>query len=644
MATEISRLRCFLSLIIEYQRDDSKDNFNINPLPNLEFKFVAANSFLKLPPSQLEYAEYAKDKAQICQLRNDYFNPNNDKKAIQKAYQNLRNKIFDNLTLQTGKTHPLASYDPFDELSVAEFFDAEFMFGVESFDIAISNPPYISTKGDFKKYKKEIEAQDGFFDDSYNHAFFICTHYLKENGVLSLITPKTFWTISTKKKLRGLIFANKPVFICDSANPFASAMVDTCITELIKSPSTKEHKLEFIDASKDFDKPEIYTIPASLYANTYDLTIFKPSPYNLAIYDKYNDKVKALMKRYWKSIKTSAKITKNQVDISHHRAELRPGDITLLGLITDGGQGLATANNGKYVALKSGTKEAIKAKETRAEKLFKAKAIWQDLNLEFKNKKDALSFLEDKQEQEIWQIFDEAKEKFGRDIFGQGFLYRIIDDTLIADVKALSDDEKLNGIDSPKCFVPYDKGDKDGNRWYLPTSYYIAWSKENVAFLKTNSGKKGEGMPVVRNPQFYFKEGFCWNNVLQPKNEESMFIKCRIKEQSVNDVASMSLYTQFDSISNAYIVAILNSKFMYEYLKVLINASVNLQINDFRQMPIVIPTNKELKDFEDLFNQVCKIQQDKFSKLISEQEARCKLEALQQELDLKVLRLYGVDF
>lgn len=208
----------------------------------------------------------------------------------------------------------------------------------------------------------------------------------------------------------------------------------------------------------------------------------------------------------------------------------------------------------------------------------------------------------------------------------------------------MSDDEKLNGIDSPKCFVPYDKGDKDGNRWYLPTSYYIAWSKENVAFLKTNSGKKGEGMPVVRNPQFYFKEGFCWNNVLQPKNEEGMFIKCRIKEQSVNDVASMSLYTQFDSISNAYIVAILNSKFMYEYLKVLINASVNLQINDFRQMPIVIPTNKELKDFEDLFNQVCKIQQDKFSKLISEQEARCKLEALQQELDLKVLRLYGVDF
>ena len=29
-----------------------------------------------------------------------------------------------------------------------------------------------------------------------------------------------------------------------------------------------------------------------------------------------------------------------------------------------------------------------------------------------------------------------------------------------------------------------------------------------VRFLKTNSGKKGEGMPVVRNPQFYFREPF----------------------------------------------------------------------------------------------------------------------------------------
>ena len=45
IATEISRLRCFLTLVIEENvTDDISTNRGIEPLPNLEFKFVAANS------------------------------------------------------------------------------------------------------------------------------------------------------------------------------------------------------------------------------------------------------------------------------------------------------------------------------------------------------------------------------------------------------------------------------------------------------------------------------------------------------------------------------------------------------------------------------------------------------------------------
>ena len=63
-----------------------------------------------------------------------------------------------------------------------------------------------------------------------------------------------------------------------------------------------------------------------------------------------------------------------------------------------------------------------------------------------------------------------------------------MDDCAIANVDSLTDDEKENGIETTKPnYVPYDKGDKDGKRWYLETPFAIAWSKENVRFLKTNS-------------------------------------------------------------------------------------------------------------------------------------------------------------
>lgn len=126
-------------------------------------------------------------------------------------------------------------------------------------------------------------------------------------------------------------------------------------------------------------------------------------------------------------------------------------------------------------------------------------------------------------EQEIWQLFDNLKLKHGRDIFGQGYIFRIVPDQLIADVKNLSPKEKEFGISGERTFVPYDKGDKEGNRWYLETPYLIDWSRENVSFLKSHSGQKGQGMPVVRNPKFYFKEGFCYSDI------KTFFIRCRQK-------------------------------------------------------------------------------------------------------------------
>ena len=117
-----------------------------------------------------------------------------------------------------------------------------------------------------------------------------------------------------------------------------------------------------------------------------------------------------------------------------------------------------------------------------------------------------------------------------------------------------------------------------------------------------------------------------------------MFIKCRVKESSVNDVASMSLYSQVD-LPNFYFVALLNSKFMYNYLKSFINASVNLQINDFRQIPIIIPSPEQLRAFEALFDEAYAAQRAKFERGIDSTEI---LKSVQERLDTAVYALYAL--
>lgn len=241
-----------------------------------------------------------------------------------------------------------------------------------------------------------------------------------------------------------------------------------------------------------------------------------------------------------------------------------------------------------------------------------------------------VAFLQSLSEAEIAELFDSLKEQYGRDIFGQGYLYKIVDDCEIADVDSLTNDEKENGIETTKpYYVPYDKGDKDGNRWYLETPFAIAWSKENVRFLKTNSGKKGEGMPVVRNPQFYFREGFCWIDV------NSTYLKARIKANGVFDVLSMSLFTM-TTLPDWYFVALINSEFISLYVDNFINNTSHFQINDARQLPIIIPQKETFESLQKLVADCISLKKtvttDDF--LMGEK---------QYELDRLVRLLYGVE-
>ncbi|MGM9831355.1 MAG: Eco57I restriction-modification methylase domain-containing protein, partial [Paludibacteraceae bacterium] len=503
IASQISKLRFFISLICDCEKDSSKPNFGIPTLPNLETKFVTANSLIGLHKNKEQAQQLLwinsdddpikKKQEELLAVRHQHFRAKTarEKITLRKKDEQLRTELLlllkqDN-AYATQYAQQMASWNPYDQNVVAPFFDPEWMFGVsDGFDIVIGNPPYISTKGISANDKKAYEKEFEFSDDTYNLFTFKGVSLAKNGGSLTYIIPKTFWTTQTKRNMRELLLSKNIRYIFDTANPFESVMVDTCIIQVMNTPYNQSNFIQFRDGSKDLGTPITFPpISQSVYLHTQNAVIFKPTQLNLRIWELYGKKVKALYDKWWDKIKTSRDIEKNKEELEAYRASLKPGDVALLGCLTEGGQGLATANNGKYIAIRKSSKWADNVYTSRPKKLTEAIKKYPQIS-DYINNLTPQVFLRQSSEQQIAETFDKIKEDFGRDIFGQGYIFRLIDDCEIADVDMLTDDEKENGIatDHP-YYVPYDKGDKDGNRWFLETPFAIAWSKDNVHFLKT---------------------------------------------------------------------------------------------------------------------------------------------------------------
>ena len=129
---------------------------------------------------------------------------------------------------------------------------------------------------------------------------------------------------------------------------------------------------------------------------------------------------------------------------------------------------------------------------------------------------------------------------------------------------------------------------------------------------------------------FYFREGFCWNNVLNP---EARLLKVKIKQKSVNDVGSMALTSNLPTLPSVYFVGLLNSNILFDYYREFVNCSVNIQINDIRQMPIVIPSDNELDALLLLINDAIELKTQNQDDLVLKIEER---------IDAAVRKLYRI--
>jgi type I restriction-modification system DNA methylase subunit len=265
IAAEISKLRCFLTLVVDENVDDDKRNRGVEPLPNLEFKFVTANALIGLPVEQdfggLFNAN--EDLEKLKQIRLSYLQSYGDEKnKLKEDFQSIQTKILktqynNRVTDVNSRAYLISTWEPFSHES-ASWFDPEWMFGVKEFDVVIGNPPYIQLQ---KALNDKMKYADVYKKEKYETfertGDIYCLFYekgmklLKSDGILCYITSNKWMRAGYGEKLRAFFASYNPLLLIDlGPNVFENATVDTNILIIQKCENRNQLKALTINERK----------------------------------------------------------------------------------------------------------------------------------------------------------------------------------------------------------------------------------------------------------------------------------------------------------------------------------------------------------------------------------------------------------
>jgi len=272
MAVELSRLRCWLSLIIDEPVDKKKYNWGIENLPNLDFKFVCVNTLISLPKMvEDSLGTSADDFENLKQLRTEFFSASAKRKIkIEEEFKSLQDNIAEKQrewsTKNTEAVTLLINWNPF-KVDKTDWFDPFWMFGVNSgFEIVIGNPPYLNVelvpstiKELYRKFYSTIHKRYDVFGLFFETSLL---NYVKK-GIITFIIPSQIMNNLSFSKLRDLILKNRWLHeVCYLGDKiFEAANNDVCIF-ILKKPAIE--KIKLVDAL-NFDNKITSVVPTNYF-------------------------------------------------------------------------------------------------------------------------------------------------------------------------------------------------------------------------------------------------------------------------------------------------------------------------------------------------------------------------------------------
>ena len=265
VACQIAKLRFFISLAIEQEPDREADNFGIKPLPNLETRFIAVDTLIGLEGEQTLISRTAQAlERELSENRERHFHATTrpQKLACKREDERLRRELATELRhigMPTNDAEKIAAWDLYDQNARADWFDAEWMFGIiDEFDVVIGNPPYIQLQKDGGRLGRLYEPCN--FDSFTRTGDIYCLFYEKANQLLKagghacLITSNKWMRAAYGKKLRDYFIEHtQPVRLLDMGPDVFDATVDTNILLLQNAASDVRRAFTATTIKSNFD-------------------------------------------------------------------------------------------------------------------------------------------------------------------------------------------------------------------------------------------------------------------------------------------------------------------------------------------------------------------------------------------------------
>lgn len=563
------------------------------------------------------------------------------------------------------------------------------------FDAILGNPPYISTQTTSGlNYRPALHQLWGYVDDTYVHFIFSGFSLLRDGGQFGFITSDTFFTLATKTAIRELL-QNQALRFLVQCDPF-EATVDAAMFVFEKRKlqlDAKADQLIFIQARyetadnnpetaipellKEFPVLEASAAPFTVADHQYSVehgvsgclrvhrthtepyrqalkrAFFEPRDGSVLLYNRYMAAWKEKVHEWWEDIQDSKKFAKGRQAIEDYQQNLKPGELTLLGLVAEGGQGMRTGNNGRFLAYLSGTKAGTEALN-RQQQLA---TMWS------RNPRvsERLASLLKQDNTPIQDVIEQLKEEFdaARELrLQKGEVYKVIDSTQIATQEDLENafafrrDELLarwsqtEGIKArlkelqestsdffeifqalwtaaeDKQFPKKLLGLKNGEVYFDPTAApRIATIFRGLLGKRTwLPFRKGDpeghrwaseenlyidwGTASVRHLQtasesrwqgysFFLTPGVTWT-----LHANHVALKARTQPPCVFDASGSRFTPGCSAFTAASFLAILNSDVFSFIIKKFIKNTQDYEVNDLRMAPLVVPSEAAKKQLD----------------------------------------------